>query len=149
MSASENLSNLGIVLPEPPKAVASYFPAVKSGNLIYVSGQIPIENGALKYAGAVSDENLETAKKAAELCAVNVIAQAAALSGGVDNIRRIVKISVFVNAAEGFTGEHMVANGASDLFVSVFGDDGRHARSAVGAVLPMGAMTEVEAIIEV
>lgn len=146
------LKELGIELPTPPAPVASYVPYVVSGDLVYVSGQVTMDNGALKYVGKVgSDLSLEDAQAAARLCAVNVIAQVkAACNGNLDLVTRCVKVGVFVNAVPDFTQHPEVANGASDLFVKVFGDIGRHARAAVGAgSLPRGVACEVEAVFEI
>jgi enamine deaminase RidA (YjgF/YER057c/UK114 family) len=142
------LAELNITLPEPPAPVASYVPFVVSGNLVFTSGQIP----DLKYTGKLGAEiSLENGQAAAQLCAINVIAQLkAACEGDLERVRRCVKVTVFVNAAPDFTRHPEVANGASDLFVAVFGEAGRHARSAVGAgSLPRNVAVEVEAIFEI
>jgi enamine deaminase RidA (YjgF/YER057c/UK114 family) len=145
------LKELGIELPTPPAPVASYVPFVVSGNLAFISGQVTIAPDGLKYVGTVGAElTLEDGKAAARLCAINVLAQAKAAAGGdLDRIKRCVKVTVFVNAVPGFTQHPEVANGASDLFVEVFGDAGRHARAAVGAgSLPRNVAIEVEAVFE-
>ena len=145
------LKDLGIVLPTPPAPVASYVPFVASGNLVFISGQVTLATDGLKYVGTVGKElTLEDGKAAARLCAVNVIAQVKAAAGGdLDRVKRCVKVTVFVNAIPGFAQHPEVANGASDLFVEVFGDAGRHARAAVGAgSLPRNVATEVEAVFE-
>jgi len=145
------LKELGLELPTPPAPVASYVPYVVSGKQVFISGQVTMENGALKYVGTVGkDVSLEDGKAAARLCAINVLAQAKTACGGdLDRIARCVKVTVFVNAAPGFAQHPEVANGASDLFVEVLGDAGRHARAAVGAgSLPRNVATEVEAIFE-
>ncbi len=152
MRIENRLKELDIVLPSPPAPVASYVPYVVSGNLVYISGQVTLAADGLKYVGTVGKElSLEDGKAAARLCAVNVIAQAKAACGGdLDRVRRVVKVTVFVNAVPGFAQHPEVANGASDLFVAVFGDAGRHARAAVGAgSLPRNVATEVEAVIEI
>lgn len=146
------LKELGISLPKPPVPVASYVPYVISGNLVFTSGQVTLAPEGLKYVGIVGkDLSLDDGKAAARLCAVNVIAQLKAACGGdLDRVARVVKLVVFVNAAPGFTQQPEVANGASDLLVEVFGDRGKHARSAVGAgSLPRNVATEVEAIVEI
>jgi enamine deaminase RidA (YjgF/YER057c/UK114 family) len=146
------LAELGISLPSPPAPVASYVPHVAYGNLVFVSGQVTFSPEGLKYTGVVGgDLSVEDGKEAARLCAINVIAQLKAACGGnLDRVKRIVKLTVFVNAAPGFTQHPEVANGASDLLVEVFGDSGKHARSAVGAgSLPRKVATEVEAIVEI
>jgi enamine deaminase RidA (YjgF/YER057c/UK114 family) len=146
------LKDLGIVLPNPPAPVASYVPFVITGNLAYISGQVTIAADGLKFVGVVGkDLSLDDGKAAARLCAVNVIAQAKAACGGdLDRIRRVVKLTVFVNAVPGFSQHPEVANGASDLLVEVFGDAGKHARAAVGAgSLPRNVAAEVEAVFEI
>lgn len=152
MSVEARLKELNITLPNPPAPVASYVPYVVSGNLVYISGQVTLTPEGLKYVGTVgSDLTVEDGKAAARLCALNVIAQAkAACAGDLDRVKRVVKVTAFVNAVPGFAQHPEVANGASDLFVEVFGDAGRHARAAVGAgSLPRNVATEVEAVIEI
>ena len=152
MRIEDRLNELKITLPTPPAPVASYVPYVVSGNHVYISGQVTLADGALKYVGTVGKEiSLDDAKDAARLCAINVIAQVKAACGGdLDRVRRVVKVTVFVNAVPGFAQHPEVANGASDLFVAVFGDAGRHARAAVGAgSLPRNVATEVEAVFEI
>jgi enamine deaminase RidA (YjgF/YER057c/UK114 family) len=152
MSVEARLKELNITLPNPPAPVASYVPYVVSGKHVYISGQVTLAAGGLKYVGTVgSDLTVEDGKAAARLCALNVIAQARAACGGdLDRVKRVVKVTVFVNAVPGFAQHPEVANGASDLFVEVFGDAGRHARAAVGAgSLPRNVATEVEAVIEI
>jgi len=152
MRIEDRLKELDIVLPTPPAPVASYVPHVVSGNLVYISGQITLAADGLKYVGTVGKElSLEDGNAAAKLCAVNVIAQAKAACGGdLDRVKRVVKVTVFVNAVPGFAQHPEVANGASDLFVAVFGEAGKHARAAVGAgSLPRNVATEVEAVIEI
>jgi enamine deaminase RidA (YjgF/YER057c/UK114 family) len=146
------LKELDIKLPAPPAPVASYVPFVVSGHHVFTSGQVTMDAGQLKYVGVVGrDLSLEDGQAAARLCAINVLAQAkAACNGDLDRVKRVVKLVVFVNAAPDFTKHPEVANGASDLFVAVFGEAGRHARSAVGAgSLPRGVACEVEAIFEI
>ena len=146
------LEQLGIKLPTPPAPVASYVPYVLSGKHLFISGQVTISPEGLKYVGTVGKElTLEDGKAAARLCAINLIAQLkTALSGDLGKVRRIVKLTVFVNSVPGFAQHPEVANGASDLLVDVFGDIGKHARSAVGAgSLPRNVATEVEAIVEI
>jgi enamine deaminase RidA (YjgF/YER057c/UK114 family) len=145
------LKDLGITLPTPPAPVASYVPYVISGNLVFISGQVTAAPDGLKYVGTVGKEiSVEDGKAAARLCAVNLIAQVKAAAGGdLDRVKRCVKVTVFVNAIPGFAQHPEVANGASDLFVEVFGDAGKHARAAVGAgSLPRNVATEVEAVFE-
>jgi enamine deaminase RidA (YjgF/YER057c/UK114 family) len=152
MRIDARLKELDIVLPTPPAPVASYVPYVVSGNLVFISGQVTLAPDGLKFVGTVGKElTLEDGKAAARLCALNVLAQAKAACGGnLDKVKRIVKLTVFVNAVPGFAQHPEVANGASDLFVEVFGDAGRHARAAVGAgSLPRNVAAEVEAVIEI
>jgi len=152
MTIEARLKDLDITLPTPPAPVASYVPYVVSGNLVYISGQITLTADGLKYVGTVGQEiSVEDGKAAAKLCAINVIAQVKAACGGdLERVKRVVKVTVFVNAVPGFAQHPEIANGASDLFVAVFGDKGRHARAAVGAgSLPRNVATEVEAVIEI
>ncbi len=146
------LKALGIDLPTPPAPVASYAPYVRTGDLVFVSGQVTIGPKGLEYVGIVGkDFTTDEGKAAARLCAVNLIAQARAACGGdLDRVKRVVKVTAFVNAVPGYAEHPEVANGASDLFVEVFGDAGRHARAAVGAgSLPRNVAVEVEAVFEV
>lgn len=150
MSAEERLSALGLVLPEPMKALAAYDPfVVWNDSTVFVSGQVNSKDGALTRTGLVGrDVTLEDAIEDARVCAINVLAQLRAAAGGsLDKIARILKVTVFVASSEGFHAQPTVANGASELLVEVLGDAGRHARAAVGVIaLPMGATVEVEAI---
>jgi len=148
----KRLKDLGIAIPEPAAPVANYVGWVRSGNLVFTSGQLPLKDGTFQFQGKVGGEiSLDEARQAAGICAVNVIAQVkAALGNDLDRVRRVVKLVVFVNGAPEFTDHPKVANGASDLMVEVFGDKGRHARSAVGAgSLPLNAAVEVEGVFEV
>ena len=152
MRIESRLKELNITLPNPPAPVASYVPYVISGNQVFVSGQVTIGAKGLEYVGTVGKElSLEDGKAAARLCAINVIAQLRAACGGdLDRVKRVVKVTCFVNAIPGYAQHPEIANGASDLFVEVFGDAGRHARAAVGAgSLPRNVATEVEAVIEI
>ena len=148
----KKLRELGIVLPTPSKPVANYVPWVRTGNLVFISGQGAVRDGKIEYAGKVGDSlSLEDAINSARLTAINILAQLRDACGGdLDRVKRIVKLLGFVNCTADF-GEHpKVINGASDLMVEVFGDKGRHARSAVGApALPFGLSVEVEAIAEI
>ncbi len=146
------LKTLGITLPEAIAPVANYVPFVKTGNLVFVSGQLPMKDGALQSKGQVGTEvSLPEASGAARLCAINLIAQAkAACDGDLDRIKRVVKLTGFVASGPDFTDHPKVVNGASDTMVEIFGDAGRHARAAVGSSsLPLGAAVEVEAIFEI
>ena len=149
-SPEERLRELGYELPAVPEPAASYVPATRAGNLIFTAGQIPLEAGELHITGKVGEEvSPEEAQEAARICAFNALAAAAAEAGGLDNIGRVVKVTGFVASARDFNGQPGVINGASDLLGEVFGDDGLHARSAVGvAELPLGAPVEVEIIVE-
>ena len=146
------LKELGIALPVPAAPQGAYVPWVKSGALLFISGQITMGQQGLEYVGTVGREiNLEDARRAARLAAINVIAQASsALGGDLDRVRRVVKVTGFVNAAPGFTEHPEVVNGASEFFAEIFGEAGRHARAAVGvSSLPRNVAVEVEAIFEV
>ena len=152
MSVIESrLKELGVALPTPPMPVASYVPCTISGNIVFVSGQIPIADGAIKYVGKLGvDVPLEAGQAAAQLCAINLLAQLKAAIGDLDRVTRCLKLGVFVNAAPDYTQQPEVANGASDLIAAVFGDAGKHARAAVGVgSLPRGVAVEVEAIFEI
>ena len=145
----EKLESLGITLPSPPTPAGSYIPAVKTGNLLFISGQIPFEDGKVAYTGKASDENLETAQKSAKLCAINILAQIKRELGSLDKVSRIVRLSGFVNSVPEFTQHPKVINPASDLMFEVFGEKGKHARVALGAgSLPLDSMTEIDAIVE-
>lgn len=146
------LKDLGITIPDSAAPAAAYLPYTQSGNLLFTSGQLPLDNGKLVSTGLVGrDLTTEQAQEAAKACAINVLSQAkAALGGDLSRIKRIVKITVFVASAVDFTDQHVVANGGSQLFIDVLGEAGKHARSAVGmAGLPLNAPVEIEAVIEV
>jgi len=145
------LKELGITLPEAPMPAANYVPFVRSGNLLFISGQIPMEGGKPQFVGKLGREfKIEDGQKSARLCALNVIAQVRAAVGDLDKVRRCVRVGGFVNGTPEFTDQPQVVNGASDVIVEVFGDAGKHARAAVGvASLPRGVATEVEAVFEV
>jgi enamine deaminase RidA (YjgF/YER057c/UK114 family) len=146
----ERLAELGLTVPEVVPPVAAYVPAVRSGNQVFTAGQLPMRSGELLAKGKVGTEvTEEEAYACAQQCALNVIAAVKAEVGDLSLVKRIVKVVVFVASTPGFTAQPKVANGASELFGSVFGDAGVHARSAVGvAVLPLDAPVEVEAIVE-
>jgi enamine deaminase RidA (YjgF/YER057c/UK114 family) len=150
MKASARLGQLGIALPELVAPLASYVPAVRTGNLVYTSGQLPITDGKLAGSGKVGAEvSPEDAKAMARICALNALAAVNSLVG-IDAVTRVVKVVGFVASASGFNGQPGVVNGASDLFAEVFGEQGAHARSAVGvSELPLDAPVEVELIVEV
>jgi enamine deaminase RidA (YjgF/YER057c/UK114 family) len=147
----ERLEQLGVGLPSPAVPVAAYVPCVRTGNLVYVSGQLPLVDGKPSHLGRLGDQvGLEDGVTAARTCAVNVMAALKAELGELARVRRVVKLTGFVASTPDFTDQPKVVNGASELFGQVFGDAGRHARAAVGvAALPLGAPVEVEAIVEV
>ena len=151
MSIDQRLAELGINLPTPAAPVAAYVPAVQYGGLLHISGQISIsEEGNLIVGRLGDDMNLERGMEAARRCGIMLLAQIQAALGSLDRVERIVKLGVFVNSAPSFTDQPKVANGASELMQDVFGEAGRHARSAVGvAVLPLGVAVEVDAIVAV
>lgn len=140
----------GVTLPAAAAPAANYVPFMRTGNLLFTSGQLPLSGGKLVSTGLLG-RDLDTAagRDAARACAINILAQIKAATGDLEKIARIVKITVFVASAPGFTEQHLVANGASDLLAKVLGERGRHARSAVGtASLPLDAPVEIEAIVE-
>jgi len=151
MSFEAKLTELGITIPEAPKPVAAYVPAVRIGDMVYTSGQIPFVAGELKYKGKVGrDVTLEQGYEAAKVCVINALAAVKGLVGSLDNIEKIVKVVGFVNSAPGFVDQPKVINGASELLSQVFGQAGEHARSAVGvAELPVDSAVEVELIVKV
>ncbi len=150
MSVKDRLAELGLELPTVIAPLAAYVPAVRTGNLVYTSGQLPLADGELSSVGKVGTAvSPEDAKTAARICALNALAAIDALVG-IDSVTRVVKVVGFVASAPGFTGQPGVVNGASQLLGEVFGDAGSHARSAVGvAELPLDAPVEVELIVEV
>jgi enamine deaminase RidA (YjgF/YER057c/UK114 family) len=147
----ERLAGLGLSVPEVAKPVAAYVPAVRSGNYVFTSGQLPMRSGELMVTGKVGGEvTQEEAVACAQQCALNAIAAVKAEIGDLSLVKRIVKVVAFVASTPDFTGQPLVANGASELFGTVFGDAGVHARSAVGvSVLPLDAPVEVEIMVEV
>jgi enamine deaminase RidA (YjgF/YER057c/UK114 family) len=151
MSIDNRLAELGIALPQPAAPVASYVPAVESNGLLHISGQISIsEDGNLILGRLGEDMNVERGIEAARRCGIMLLAQMKAALGSLDRVERIVKLGAFVNSASDFTDQPKVANGASELMQQVFGEAGRHARSAVGVpVLPLGVAVEIDAIVAV
>jgi len=145
------LKELGISLPPAAAPAGSYLPYVVTGNLVYVSGQLPFENGQLRHKGTLGAEvSIADGAAAARLCALNLIAQVKAAVGDLDRVARVVKLNGFVASAPAFTDQPKVMNGASDLMVELFGDPGRHARAAVGvAALPLGVPVEVDGVFEI
>jgi len=155
MQPSQRLAELGITLPPVATPAGSYVPALRVGDLIYTSGQVAFLDGQLPATGRLTEDpdhqpTIETAAYCARLCALNALAAAADTAGGIDNIARVVKLTVFVASSKQFTAQPKVANGASDALIEIFGDAGRHARSAVGmAALPLNSPVEVEMIVQV
>lgn len=146
------LAELGVTLPAAPSPAANYVPAVRTGNLLFIAGQVPVQDGKAQFLGQLGATlTVEEGQNAARLCAINVLAQVAqALGGDLDRVVRCVRVGGFVNAVPQFTEHPKVVNGASDLFVAVFGEAGKHARTAVGAgSLPRGVAVEVEAVFEI
>ena len=147
----EKLSSLNISLPIPPKPAGSYIPVVRTGNLIFVSGQIPIKDGVVQFQGKVPTSiSIEDAQKAARLCIINVLAQIKSEIGTLDKISKIVKVSGFVNSSPEFTEQPKIINAASDLLFEIFGQGGKHTRIAVGvASLPLNSSVEIDVIVEI
>ncbi|HEV7369585.1 RidA family protein [Arenibaculum sp.] len=150
-SIEARLRELNIELPEGSAPVAAYVPVTRSGNTLYISGQLPMWKGELRCKGLLGrDVKLEDAQAAARLCGLNILAHIRNACGNLDSVRRVLKLGGFVACTADFTDHPKVVNGASELMIEVFGDIGRHARFAVGAPsLPLGAAVEVDAIIEV
>ncbi len=150
-SIDNRLAELGIVLPDVATPVANYLPYVRSGNLIFTAGQLPMKDGRLMLTGLLGDGvTIEQGNACARQCAINILAIARAVTGDLGKVKRVVKLVGFVAGGAHFTDQPKVVNGASDLFVEVFGEAGRHARSAVGvSALPLNAPVEVEAVIEI
>ena len=150
MKPSERMANLNLDLPSVAAPVGSYVPAVRSGQQIITSGQLPAREGKVLCTGKVPGEvSVEEAAEGARIAVLNALAAAARVAGGVDKIARVIRVGVFVNSSPGFTAQPQVANGASDLLTEVFGEAGRHARAAVGvAELPLNAAVELDLIVE-
>jgi len=150
MSIPSRLAELGIELPAAAAPVAAYVPVVVAGNIAHVSGQLPFIDGQLVTGRLGENVSLEQGTAAARACGLMILAQLQAALGSLDRVERIVKLGAFVNSAGSFTDQPKVANGASELMVEVFGEAGKHARSAVGVpVLPLGAAVEVDAVVEI
>ncbi len=147
----EKIKELGFNLPEPPKPVAAYIPALAINNLIFTAGQIPSIAGELMFKGKIDKElTLMEGKRAAETCVLNCLSAIKGITGDLNKIERIVKLTVFVNSSDSFTDQPKVANGASELLIKIFGEKGKHARSAVGVnALPLNAAVEIEMICEI
>jgi enamine deaminase RidA (YjgF/YER057c/UK114 family) len=151
MTIEKRLEELGIALPGPPAAAGNYVPSVRTGNLLFLSGTICAMDGKLTHTGQLGAEHsVESGYEAAQVCALNTLAGIKAALGSLDSVARIVLVSGFVNAVAGFSESPAVINGASDLFVKVFGDAGRHARAAVAvAGLPRNSTVEIQVVVEV
>jgi len=147
----EKIKELGFKLPEAPKPLAAYVPALKVDNLVYTAGQLPMIKGELKYTGKLGAFiSIEEGRTASEICALNCLGAIKGVIGNLDNIERIVKLTAFVNSAENFTDQPKVANGASELIGKIFGENGKHVRSAVGvSELPLNAPVEIEMIVKI
>lgn len=149
MTIEQNLNALGYDLPKPVAPLASYVPVTRSGNLLYVSGQLSVGPDGMIKGQLGTSLDVAGAQKAAELCAVNILGQIAAVTA-LENVTGVLKLTVLVASAPDFFEQHLVANGASDLFIKVLGDKGKHARAAFGvASLPLGAAVEIDAVIEI
>ena len=148
-SAEATLRTLGIQLPDPPKALASYVPLQQVGELLYTSGVIPVWNGEIRFRGMVGgDLSLREGVQAAEMCALNIISLVRQHTGSLDRVEQFVQLSGFVRSAPGFEEQPKVLNGASDLIYKVFGERGRHTRQALGTnELPLGVAVEISAIV--
>lgn len=151
MSVEQRLKDLGITLPVPAAAVANYVPFVVTGNLVFVSGQLPLDNGKPAVLGKLGAEiSVEDGVRAARLCALGLLAQLRAATGDLDRVKRVVRLTAFVASTPDFTDQPKVVNGASDLMVEVLGEAGRHARVAVGAPsLPLNVAVEIDGIFEI
>ncbi len=151
MSISDRMNELGIELPRAPAPVGAYVPYVISGSLMFISGQVPIRDGKMIHEGKVPlDVTVEQGQECAALCFLNAVAQAKAALGDLERVERIVRMTGYVAVAADFTAQPLVVNGASNLAVDIFGENGKHARVAVGvAELPLGAPVELEVILEV
>ena len=151
MNYEDRLKDLGITLPDPPKPVATYVPAVKVGNLLFLSGMLPLKEGKLLYEGRLGKElTLEQGYEAARVAVINAISVIKAELGDLDKVEKIIRVSGYVASAEGFIQQSAVINGASALLVDIFGDRGKHSRIAVGAaVLPLNSPVEIEMVVEV
>jgi enamine deaminase RidA (YjgF/YER057c/UK114 family) len=147
----DKIRDMGLRLPTIPKPVAAYVPAIKIGDLVFTAGQIPTVEGELVYKGCVGEDlSLDDGYAAARICCLNALSAVKGVIDSLDKIEKIVKLTVFVNSASDFTQQPAVANGASDLVVKIFGEAGKHARSAVGTnTLPLGAAVEVEMIVKI
>lgn len=151
MTPEARLAELGLHLPPAPYPVGAYVPCVRAGDLLFVSGQLPMQGMELSSEGKVGDTvSIDQAAQAARVAGLNALAQVAANAGGLVNVAQVVRVGVFVNSAPGFTEQAKIANGVSELLVSIFGEQGRHARAAVGVnELPLNAPVEVEMVVQI
>lgn len=151
MNIEQRLGELGIIVPEAAKPLAAYVPALKTGEYVYISGQLPVKDGDLVYTGKLGrDLSVEEGRKAAEICLINCLAALKTCIDSLDNVVRIVKITGYVQSADDFYDQPKVINGASELLEKIFGEKGKHARAAVGVnALPLNAACEVEMVVQV
>ncbi|MFT6331794.1 MAG: enamine deaminase RidA (YjgF/YER057c/UK114 family) [Lentimonas sp.] len=152
MTINENIKKAGIILPKPISPIANYLPFVRAQNRIFISGQLPIADGEVKFVGKLGKNiSIEEGQKAAKICVTNIVANLkTACNGNLELVARCIKLGVFINAADDFESHPLVANGASDLMVEIFGEAGKHSRFAVGVgSLPRGASVEIDAIFEI
>jgi enamine deaminase RidA (YjgF/YER057c/UK114 family) len=151
MSIEDKLTEMGIELPSPPAPVAAYVPVVQTGNLVFLSGQLPVREGRMTTSGAVPDHcSVEDAKEGARLTAINILAQLKAHLGSLDRVRQFVRLNGFIQSEAGFLRQPEVLNGASELIGEVFGEKGKHTRIAIGVFeLPLNATIQIDAIVEV
>ena len=151
MTIEDKLAEMGVTIPDPKPALGSYVPAVQTGSLVFVSGNLPIQaDGSMLHSGKLGEEvSVEEGYAAAKQCAINCLSAAKGIIGDLNNVQQVVKLRVLVNSSPDFTDQPAVANGASDLLVELFGESGKHARAAVGvASLPLGVSVEVELLLE-
>lgn len=145
----DRLEELGIALPDPPQPAGAYAPVAISKNLVFVSGQVPMQKGIIKYKGVVDDTNIDMAKESARLCAINILAQLEKKIG-LERVQKFVRLNGFIRAGSDFTAHPQVIDAASNLIFRIFGERGRHTRIAVGvSSLPLGSMTEIDAIVQI
>lgn len=151
MTVEEKLASMGLSLPNVAPPVASYVPAVRSGKLVFTSGQLPTQKGELHFRGKVdADINEDTAYDAARIAALNALAAVKSVIGDLDKITRVVRVTGYVNSSEGFTDQPIVINGASDFLMELFGDTGKHSRAAIGVYqLPLNSPVEVDIVVEI
>ena len=152
MTIEDKLAEMGVTIPDPKPALGSYVPAVQTGSLVFVSGNLPIQaDGSMLNSGKLGEDvSVEEGYAAAKQCAINCLSAAKGIIGDLNNVKQVVKLRVLVNSSPDFTDQPAVANGASDLIVELFGESGKHARAAVGvASLPLGVSVEVELVLEI